>query len=268
MIHTKIKVFLCKFLIIIFLYYIYSNIGEVYLCDDGLIPTSSEFNQVSNNITSYNWESSYQNNNNPVEYSTHYNDGTPIYQAYNVNLRETYSTYYNNGTPIYQAYHEGLQGTSHGYRHELNGDSTIRQEPFFNELDGKPIQLQYVGVDYLGNPIHQHVSVHNSTQLGEIAPTRSEVINGGYYKGGGYNMPLDTSNPTFKRRIYNKVKVSIKNHIAKSNDEYLRQERIRSENFASRIKDFKKIKKAHDSRRVFNMLNSRSSIPKKVRRFD
>jgi hypothetical protein len=187
-------------------------------------------------------------------------------------LRETYSTHYSDGRPIYQAYNEGLQETLHGYRYELNGNSAvnIRQESFFNELDGRSVHLQYVGVDIQGNPIYQHVPVSNSTQLGEIAPTHSEVINGGYYQGNGYNMPLDTSNPTLKRRFYNKVKVGIKNHIAKSNDEYLRQERVRSETFARRLHDLKKTSKAHEARRVFNMLNPKSSVstPKKIRRFD
>jgi hypothetical protein len=33
-------------------YFIYYNIGEIYLCDDGLIPTNGDFNQVSNDIAS------------------------------------------------------------------------------------------------------------------------------------------------------------------------------------------------------------------------
>jgi len=136
------------------------------------------------------------------------------------------------------------------------------------ELDGKPDNIQYVGVDIQGNPIYKYI--RESTQLGEIAPTRSEVINDGYYHGNGYSLPLDTSKTTLKRRIFNKVKVSIKNHIAKSNDEYLRQERIRSENMSRRIQDFKNMSRVHESRRVTNMLNPKHpvSIPKKVRRFD
>ena len=224
MTYTKIKAISCKILIIIFLCYIYYNIGEIYLCDDGLIPTNGDFNQVSNDIASCDWESNYRSKNIPVEYPTHYSDGRPIYEAYNVRLQETYSTHYSDGTPIYKPYNDGLQETLHGYRYELNGNSVVntRPEPFLNELDGKDINLQYVGVDINGNLIYQYVTVSNSTQLGEIAPTRTEVLNDGYYHGNGFNMPLDTSNSTLKRRIYNKVKVGIKNHIAKSNDEYSR----------------------------------------------
>jgi len=270
MTYTQIKVISCKLLIIMVLCYIYCNISEVYLCDDGLIPSNSDFNQVSNNIASYSWETNYRGQNIPLEYSTHYSDGRPMYKAYNLGLQETYRTHYSNGTPIYQPYNDGLQGTIHGYRYELSGSSAVNTgpEPFFNELDGKSVDLQYVGVDIQGNPVYQYISVHNSTQLGEIGPTRSEVLNDGYYHGTGFNMPLDTSNTTLKRRLYNKVKVGIKNHIAKSNDEYLYKERIHSENLARRIHDFKKMSKAHDSRRVINMLNSKPSTYKSIRRFD
>ena len=249
---TNIKVISCKLFIIIVSCYIYLYTGEILLCDDGLIPTINDYNEAgTNGITSCNWEMDYRGKNIIHEYPTHYNDGTPIYKSYNVGSQETsygYYTHYNDGTPIYKPYNEGLQETLHGYRYELNSNSipvNTRQEPSLYELDG-------------------------SSQIGEISPTRSEVINNGYYYGSGYKMPLDTSKTTTKRRLYNKVKMSIKNHIAKSSDEALRQDRIRSEMAARRYQEYKEMKRVQTSRKILSRINPEPTpfFSNKVRRFD
>jgi hypothetical protein len=108
----------------------------------------------------------------------------------------------------YHPYRPGIQYTTEGYRYELDSSSNYNNVP----VDGDS-RYKYT-VDGYDNNSH-----NNSTQLGVIEPTHSEVINNGYYNGNGYVLPVDTSKTTFKRRVYNKVKVSIKNHIAKSNDE-------------------------------------------------
>jgi hypothetical protein len=149
---------------------------------------------------------------------------------------------------VYQAYNQGLQETSCGYRYELGGGSgNININATNYTMDGKPVYMEYIGVDINGNPIYNYTyptSLH-TTQLGEIEPVPTEVINNAYYQGGGYIKPLDTSNPTLKRRVYNKIKIGIKNHIAKSNDEYIRQERIRTESMAKRFSEYKKVAKVH-----------------------
>ena len=125
--------------------------------------------------------------------------------------------------------------------------------------------------DSNGNPIYYYTyPTTNSTQLGDISPTRNEVLNDNYYYSGGYKIPLDTSKTTFKDRLKNKVKTSIKNHIAKSSDESLRQERIPSEISSKRLYELKKVARAQDSRRALDVAynKSRISYDKKVRRFD
>jgi hypothetical protein len=108
----------------------------------------------------------------------------------------------------YHPYRPGIQYTSEGYRYELGSTSNYNNVPV--EVDST---YKYT-VDGYDNNSH-----NDSTQIGLIEPTHSEVINNGYYQGNGYVLPVDTSKTTFQRRVYNKVKVSIKNHIAKSNDE-------------------------------------------------
>lgn len=149
--------------------------GEV-LCDDGLIPINEYDYNAATSYNTNSWENHYQNR---------------------ITLPESYAKY-NEGRPIYQAYNEGLQQTSQGYRYELETSQGSPYEleayqGYRYELGGRALPVEYGGVDSNGNPIYYTL---NSTQLGEISPTRSEVINNNYYQGG-YKVPLDTSKTTF-----------------------------------------------------------------------
>jgi len=234
-----------------FLYFIYIIIAtfcyycltsEICYCDDGL----------NSNYTYANYDTNYWIDN--------YNNKT--------NTLHPHCTQHNGGT-VYQSYAQGLQQTSEGYRYELIGDYPTNNEiPASLQPGDRSGYAQYIGVDMQGNPIYNYnynydYSVRdNSVQIGLIEPSRNEVINNEYYYGCG---TLDTSKTTCGRRIYNKVKTGLKNHIAKSSDEAIRQSRTQTENFMADIRRAKNMDRARRTQRYIDRVNS---IPVKVRKFD
>jgi hypothetical protein len=88
-------------------------------------------------------------------------------------------------------------------------------------MNGRPVALDYIGQDVNGNPLYsyKYPSTISSTQLGEIEPIPSEVINSRYYEGGGVpRPPLDLSKSTLGQKIVNKAKIIVKNRFAKYNE--------------------------------------------------
>jgi len=239
--------------------------GYNYNCDDdGLWFSNTENNGT---MTTYG-----RSQNNEYGYQTHYSDGRPIYQAYNeeqnISERQEYQRRDSNGRPIYEAYNENLQSTSRGYRYEMNGDTTytnVNQETFIVELDGKPVYAKYYSTDLNGNNLYSY-SNDGSTMLGIIEPTKSEVINNGYYVGGPVWRSVDTSPTTLTRRLVNKVRIGVKNHIAKSSDESLRQHNLSTKKFMNDIKRVQNMSRSRETKRYIDRV---SSMPtKQVRRFD
>lgn len=249
--------------IFIFLYtfYLTGASQEIYHCDD--------YPSVEN-TTGDSYESTWYNN----------------YQ--NRNYNNQYHTTHSDGTPLYEPYNEGLQPTSKGHRYELsNNERTVRfEEPernldqFTAELDGRPVYARYYYTDMQGQD-HYSYSYDGSTMIGEIEPTKSEVIGNGYYRGSGNEWRIvDTSPTTTTRRIYNKVKTSIKNHIAKSNDEAIRQHNMNNKNYYEAVQRAKSMNRSRKTKHVNEMLShhrdnsafskgvSIGSKSKKVRRFD
>lgn len=266
-------IYYCIILPIVFIGSFYAN-NEVILCD-GTGMAESGFNYKAPG-----WGGEL--------------DGRPITGGVSTqvggNVYTGYPIYDNEGISLYQPYNSGLQSTGGGYRYELGGSQVSRYEldggQIYHELDGGqgfinlnatyyttdgrgvPLEYEYRGLDSNGNPIY-HYSYSNSTQLGEVVPTRTEVLNDNY-SHGGLKIPLDTSKTTFKGRIKNKVKTSIKNHIAKSSDESIRQDRLRVELSSKRLHEYKRVARAHDSRRVIDITNGNTSgsYTKRVRRWD
>lgn len=210
--------------------------------------------------------------NNEYGYQTHYQDGTPIYESYSE--RPQYTSRYQtneNISPVYQAYNENLQLTSEGYRYEMNGDTTYRyttlnEENFITDFNGNTVYAKYYGTDVNGNNVYNY-SNDGSTMLGLIEPTKSEIIGNGYYVGGPNWKIVDTSPTTFSRRMYNKVKFGIKNHIAKSSDEAQRIHNMKSKEYANYYGRYKSMQRAKDSKRVIEMLKG-DVRDIKVRKFD
>jgi hypothetical protein len=156
-------------------------------------------------------------------YQTTDREGRMIYQPYRPGVQYTTEGYRyelagssnNNNRSVegnnvpYHPYRPGIQYTTEGYRYELGSSSNNYHVPVEGDSTYK-----YCTVDGYDQNSH-----NDSTQVGLIEPTHSEIVNNGYYHGNGYVLPVDTSKTTFTRRVYNKVKVGIKNHIAKSNDD-------------------------------------------------
>ena len=254
--------------------------SEVQLCDGGAITSNTDVVYQANG-----WGGELDGRpipNSTGGYQTVDRDGRMIYDPYRPGIQYTtegsrfelgdssnYTSIQRNNVEYYP-YRPGIQYTTEGSRFELDGNSAVNssQEPNLYELDDKLVDLQYVGVDINGHPIYQYVSASNSTQVGIIEPTRSEVLNNGYYNGNGHVLPINTSKTTFQRRVYNKIKVSIKNHIAKSNDEFLRQDRARTERIMRDIQTSRRIAKAKELSRINTMNTTHIRSVKVVRRFD
>ncbi len=229
--------------------------GEIYHCDD--IPSDE-------NASDSTWYNNYQTRNEEARYPTRHSDGTPLYEPYK----------------------EGLQSTSKGLRYELpTNEKAVRFEdsgPFFPreernldnfiaELDGKPVYVTYDHTDMQGKDFYSY-SYYGSTMIGEIEPTKSEVIGNGYYKGSGWTIVQKVPNTT-SRRIYNKVKTSVKNHIAKSSDEAIREHNRKARDYAEYRQRVISMEKARKAQRVNDMFSSRPDKniirnTRKVRKFD
>lgn len=253
-INIKLIIFKLLFFILI-LYFNYFLTGEIR-CDDGIIPIE-EFDYST---TTPSWENNYQNR--------------------TITLQESYPEHINNGS-IYQAYNERLQATSQGYRYELGGGSgTININATNYSMEGKPVALEYVGTDINGCHMYKYAypTTSYSTQLGEIEPIPSEVINNRFYEGGGLpKPPLDYSKTTVGKKIYNKAKVLVKNRLAKYNEpSWQRSERLRTiDNANARARE--EIRRAQvqiDYERRLALYNGYQQrelahqMHKKVRRFD
>lgn len=234
--------------------------GEIYHCDD--LPS---YENATNNST---WYNNYQTRNEEARYHTTHSDGTPLYEPYN----------------------EGLQPTSNGHRYELPANERVVrfQEPsasahviqpqqernldqFIAELDGRPIYARFHYTDMQGKDFYSY-SYDGSTMIGIIEPTRSEVVGNGYYQGTGWTIVRNVPDTT-SRRIYNKVKTSIKNHIAKSSDEAIREHNAKAREYAEFRWRAKNMERARKAQRVNEMLSSRQGDyimrnTKKLRRFD
>lgn len=258
---------------------------------------SSESHYCDDNYSSYN---TYNNTQQTINgYQTQYSDGTPIYQPYYENKDtsnwNSHQVNDQNGRPVYQAYNSNLQPTSRGYRYEMSADTpsiinnhslqhapigyryedtiahsrfipdpTVTQENFRLELDGNVVYAKYYGTDINGINAYTY-SNDGSTMLGIIEPTRSEIINNGYYTGPGLWKIVDTSSTKLSRRFYNKIKIGIKNHIAKSNPEAIRQHNLSTEKYMNDIRRSQMMSRERATKRYIDRV---SSTPLKVRRFD
>lgn len=252
-------------LLLVLIIYLQILFTGIIHCDDGLIPLNEsvyndglipvdEFNNNTNR--SYNtssWENNYQNR--------------IVQEAY---------PQYRDGQPIYQAYNEGLQATPQGYRYELGGGSgTIDTNATNYSMEGKPVPLEYIGVDIHGNTIYRYTypTTTCSTQLGEVAPVPSEVINERYYEGGVRRPSLDFSKTTLSQKIYNKAKVVVKNRFAKYNEPTW-QRRMRTDEYDRQASEAKWARRAaedqknYERRKAAYELQRKIESYKKVRRFD
>lgn len=170
---------------------------------------------------------------------------------------------------VYQPYRPGLHHTSEGYRYELP-DNSIGYPKLRVRLNGEIIYAEYSGQDSQGNPIYTYNNNSfsiNSTKLGEIEPTRSEIINEAYYKGGGWgHKDVITTKFNSKPGIWNKIKSDFKNarDSANRNQRYNLEQNnaimrgIRTSRTNNHITDL--------SHR--NQVNYDYSHHRKVRRFD
>jgi len=129
---------------------------------------------------------------------------------------ETYnrSYEYQYRSAEYQPYRPGLQETSEGYRFELPADNSTSPPVLRVNINGKVVFAEYSGQDIQGNPMYTYKN-HNfsvdSTQLGLIEPTRSEVLGKGYYQGSGWGHKVTTNKyDTNRRSIWNKIKSDFK----------------------------------------------------------
>ena len=113
-----------------------------------------------------------------------------------------------------------------------------------------------------------------STQLGEIQPIPSEVINSRYYEGGGVpKPPLDFNKTTLSDKLYNKAKMTIKNRFAKYNEptaQRLERNRILNIQMATQ-KQARRAAEWHsycEKRRAQFEYSDKIVCARKVRRFD
>ena len=175
----------------------------------------------------------------------------------------------------YQPYRPGLQQTTEGYRFELPADqptSSSSYPPMVRvELNGRLIYAQYSGQDYLGNPMYtydnQNFSI-DSTRIGLIEPTRSEVLNEGYYPIGTLgHKDLYTTKYNSKPGFWNKIKSDFKS----ARESAGRDKNLRINQESSIVKDVRSSRAGHDMLRQSHR-NHRSDYynyyNRKVRRFD
>jgi hypothetical protein len=129
--------------------------------------------------------------------------------------RETYNNYYgyNDRSTPYQAYQPGLQITSEGYRFELE-NNCVNYPSLKLNINGKLVYAQYSGIDAMGNHMYTYENdsfSEDSTKLGEIEPTRSEVINEAYYKATGWgHKDIITTKYNSKPGFWNKIKADFR----------------------------------------------------------
>lgn len=256
--------------------------GEVLHCDD--LPSNDDATGNTRNQES-SWYNNYQTKNHHYQYSTRHSDGTPLYEPYS----------------------EGLQSTSNGHRYELPDNERVvrfelpgnETEPvrnldqFTTELDGVPVYARYHYTDMQGKDYYSYsydgstmigimepnISGDGSNMIGTIEPTRSEIDGKGYYQGAGWTI-VHKVHTSKSRRIFNKVKTTITNHIAKSNDEAIRQHNMNNKKYYEDLARAKNVIRARKTQRVNDMMRTRQdnslfskgvsigSKAKKVRRFD
>jgi len=78
-----------------------------------------------------------------------------------------------------------LSANERKIRFELSTPEGERNlDQFIAELDGRPVYVRYDHTDMQGKAFYSY-SCDGSTMIGEIEPTRSEVIGNGYYQGTG-----------------------------------------------------------------------------------
>jgi hypothetical protein len=119
-----------------------------------------------------------------------------------------------------------------------------------------------MSTDIHGKHLYSY-SYDGSTQIGVIEPTMSEINK--YYTGGPRWIVVDTSSTSYGRRFYNSIKVGIKNHLAKSNNEATRQREMNSRIFMENVRRSKSMDNARKVKRYANRVNPNTI---KVRRFD
>lgn len=187
-----------------------------------------------------------------------------------------YETYNNNAEgsrnkPVqYQPYRPGLQETSEGYRFELPAESS--NPPVIRvELNGRVVYAQYLGQDYLGNSMYTYNNQNfslDSTQIGEIEPLRSEVLNESYYQAGYWgHKDVITTKYNSKPGIWNKIKSDFKS----ARESASKNSSSRLDQSSSIIKDVRSSRAGHDMLRQ-SRRNHRSdyynSNSRRVRRYD
>jgi hypothetical protein len=236
---------------------------DYVLCDDGVSPDTR----------------GYESNVNPGVSHISELDGNSVRYGFNQDIRpriqgpSNYPPYgydfasgriasdgmVNPESVQYQPYRPGLQATSEGYRYEMVGagnPESVQYQPYRPGLHAtsEGYRYEFVG-DYTQQKrvafnlnINSSETSDTSTQLGLIEPTRSEVINNSYYYAEWRrNTPYDTSESSLKRRVYNKIKTTVSNHIAKSNEAALNESRYQTENF---IKNTRHLRYAESVRKV------------------
>lgn len=229
----------------IILIYLMSG-GETYLCDDNL-PTGGWGGELDGRpIVSNNQTTSAVTQDLPPSYETHesfYRDSNGVEYGYK-----------ENG--VHESFYRDSNGNEYGWK-----DNTRHiDDSFYRDSNGNEYGWKE-GVDY-----PDYNGSQESTLLGEIEPVRSEVLGRGYYPLG---RPIpDTSKSSLSRRMYIKAKISVKNHIAKSNDMALAESRRKSETFAKNLQRHKDLSRAHKNSRIINMHKETNISKIKVKRFD
>jgi len=192
-------------------------------------------------------------------------DGSLPYEAYNW-------SYESRGIdrPVeYQPYRPGLQETSEGYRYELPAESSNPPQLIVN-FNGKLVYAQYLGYDSAGNPMYtykNHSFSIDSTRLGEIEPTRSEVINTTYYQGGGLrHKDVITTKFNSKPGFWNKIKSDFKN--ARDSASKDRELSLKRESTIIRAVRASRARSDMDHLSRRNQVSSYYNNQHKVRRFD
>jgi len=184
--------------------------------------------------------------------------------------RETYYNYYGyENKPVqYQPYNPGLQVTSEGYRFELPDNSSGYPMLKVN-LNGRIVYAQYSGIDYLGNYVYTYENGSfsvDSTRLGEIEPTRSEVINEAYYKGSGWgHKDVITTKYNSKPSIWNKIKADFKRTQEKAYRDRLASDKL-SNRIANATRESRNYRHLNNLERSNKIASQHSH--RRIRRFD
>ena len=215
--------------IILLIHFYLTN--DFILCDDGNVPNESNC-----------WGA--ESTNNTVN-STFY----PQYETstYNSTWRWEEGNYgVDNGPVQYEPYRPGLQYTTEGYRYEMDGQ--------VHYCDGCPNHSNYAN------------NTVQSTQLGLIEPTRSEVLGKGYYQGSGWghHNVYTTKYRSTRSSIWNKIKDDFRKTTSNAH-----KDRIVSHNKSSNLmKDVRKSRILRDVSKMEHTNTFNQTRPYKVRRFD